>query len=450
MTDPKALYQERLGRYQSAMALLPTDRVPICPGPTVAGYTYGGLSYQEVSYEPSKLAATLRRFHTDFPEIDTYGPPANYYAPYYDSVENNAYKYPGRDLPPDVHFQYIERENMKEDEYEAFIADPSRFLLEVWMPRVFDAMADRTSPRYAMGLLKAIYGQARMRADMGAIGSMLANELGLPMAYANGCHAAFDELSDKLRDFKGIIRDMRRRPEAIKRACQVMNPFEINKALAGDPARISPPYLTTHKPMFMSNKEFDEFYWPTLKEMIETVWDCGVRIRILLEGDWTRHLERLVEVPRTSLLVEIDMQIDPVRAKEVLGGHHCLVGGLTDPDLILSTPTELDEKVHFLCETVGKGGGYILGGPGGIPGGTPPENIRAMCEAVNKYGWYDRTIKHQALAPPEKRREWEPLVYTPFEDYKKRLGGITGNEAPIAKYWNAIEAQALGWVWSWL
>ncbi|MDR1045634.1 MAG: uroporphyrinogen decarboxylase [Candidatus Adiutrix sp.] len=451
MTDPKALFDERLGRFQSAMALLPTDRVPLGISTAAPAMTYTGINYADVSYRPDKVLESCLKFYADFPEIDTFGPPANYYAPYYDAVQNNSYKYPGRDLPVDIHFQYHERANMKEDEYEAFIADPTAFLLEVWMPRVHDGLADRQSPRYSLTLLKAVYAQARMRAEVGAITAAMIEKLGLPPAFGGGCHAAFDELSDKLRDFKGILRDIRKRPELVKRACGIMIPFEINKAVGGDPTRRFPPYMTTHKPMFMSPKEFDEFYWPSMKEMLLVLWDCGVRVRIVMEGNWTPHIHRLLELPKGSVVCELDMQNDIVKFKEILGGYHCIIGGLTDPDFILTSTTEMDEKVHWLCETIGRGGGFMINGPCGIPGGAKIENIRAMCEAVMKYGWYDKNVKHIPLPPPEKKRDWEPLIYTPFEEYKKHLGGsVTGDEEVIAKYWNAFEAQALAWAWSWL
>jgi hypothetical protein len=450
MTSAKELYDERVGRYQSSMALLPTDRVPIGIGTIVPALTYTGLNYQQVCYDPAALLDSCRAFYRDFPEIDIFGGPANYYAPYFDAVENNSYKYPGRDLPVDVNFQYHERANMREDEYEAFIADPTRFLLETWLPRILDSLSDRLSYRYPMGLLKGVMAQTRMRAEIGAISVAMANELGLPSCFSGGCHAAFDELSDKMRDFKGILRDLRRRPELVKKACEVMVPFEINKAIASDPARIIPSYLTTHKPMFLSPKEFDEFYWPSLKEMLLTVWDCGVRVRLVMEGDWTPHIPRLLELPKTSVICELDMQNDIVKAKEILGGHHCIAGGLSDPDLILASPTEVDEKVHHLCETIGKGGGYMLNGPCGIPGGAKIENLRAMCDAVMKYGWYDKSLKHTPLPPPEKRRDWTPLVLTPWETRLAELGGVTGDETPIAKYWNAFETQAVLWIWSWL
>ena len=450
MTDTKQLYNERLGRFQSAMALLPTDRIPISFGMNQAALIYGGNSQENAVYNPEATLEACRKFHRDFPEIDT-GGLASYYAPYFDTVGCRNMKFPGRDLPVDVPYQYIEKPYMSADEYEDFIEDPTAFLINTWLPRVCSEMADRNSPRYALAIFKCALAQNQMRTIFAQRKDVIAQEFGVIPAYGGGCHAAFDELSDKLRDLNGIIGDMRRRPEKVKKACEIMNKFMISKAVSGDTTRIFPTYLTTHRPMFLSPKEFDDFYWPTLKELLLTAWDCGVRVRILLEGDWGAHIHRLVELPKGSLLCDIDMQTDIKKAKEILGGHHCIAGGLHDPILSIVGTTQVDEHVHYLCETIGKGGGFMLNAGGTVPYNVKPENLRAACDALMKYGWYDKDIKHEPIAPPEKKRDWKLMPYTSWDEKLKELGGsVTGDGKLISKCWEDLDVMAQAWVWSWL
>ena len=450
MKDVKQLYNERLGRFQSAMALKPTDRVPISLGFNQAALIYGGNSQENTVYDPEKTLEACRKFHQDFPEIDTFGV-AGYHAPYFDAVGCKFMKFPGRDLPVDVPYQYIEKPYMSAEEYDEFIEDPTKFLVNVWLPRICGELEDKQSPRYALAIFKNAMALMQMKTALGNRNKVIAEEFGVPPAFVGGCHAAFDELSDKLRDLQGIIGDMRRRPEKVKKACEVINPMMITKAVSGDPARIFPSFLTTHKPMFMSPKEFEDFYWPTLKEMLLTVWDCGVRVRILLEGDWSLHAHHLLELPKGSLLCDIDMQMDIKLAKEILGGHHCIAGGLPDPILALAPTSQVDEHVHYLCETIGRGGGFMINAGGTVPYNVKPENMRAVCDAVMKYGWYDQNLKHEPIDPPEKRRDWKPLTYTGWDQRLKELGGsVTGDGSRIGKYWDQFESQAMSWVWSWL
>ena len=45
--NSKALFEERLGRYQAAIALEPTDRVPIATGSNSFAEVYSGNNHQE-------------------------------------------------------------------------------------------------------------------------------------------------------------------------------------------------------------------------------------------------------------------------------------------------------------------------------------------------------------------------------------------------------------------
>src|SRR3989304_2976554 len=49
-------------------------------------------------------------------------------------------KWPGYGLPPNRGHQMIELEPMKGDEYDAFLADPSDFIVRTYLPRVWSAM----------------------------------------------------------------------------------------------------------------------------------------------------------------------------------------------------------------------------------------------------------------------------------------------------------------------
>lgn len=53
--------------------------------------------------------------------------------------------------------------------------------------------------------------------------------------------------------------------------------------------------------------------------------------------------------------------------------------------LCTGTPDQVDAFSRQLIEKVGKGGGFILDGPGGIPDEARRENVRAMFAAAKKY-----------------------------------------------------------------
>ena len=65
------------------------------------------------------------------------------------------------------------------------------------------------------------------------------------------------------------------------------------------------------------------------------------------------------------------------------------MGGIDVGMVISSTPAMLDEYIKEILGEMMPGGGFILApNIGNLPRETPIENIRAVYEAVEKYGKY--------------------------------------------------------------
>ena len=77
------------------------------------------------------------------------------------------------------------------------------------------------------------------------------------------------------------MKDMFRQPDNVK-ACEALVPIIVNMAKATEINKQLPIFNATHKPSFLSPKQFDEFYWPTLKCLMMLIED-GWKIRIFLE-----------------------------------------------------------------------------------------------------------------------------------------------------------------------
>jgi hypothetical protein len=65
------LFEERLARYQAAIALEPTDRMLVAgTGSNNFAEIYAGYSRQEIMYDMNKWMAAESKFAEDFPQID--------------------------------------------------------------------------------------------------------------------------------------------------------------------------------------------------------------------------------------------------------------------------------------------------------------------------------------------------------------------------------------------
>lgn len=450
-SELEQLFAQRLGRYQATVALEPTDRIPIASGTNTFAEVYSGATNQEIVYDPQKWLEAEKAFIRAFPETDVLRN-NRFWAPLYDAIGIKTYKFPGRDLLPTGQIQFVEDEYMKGDEYDALISNPAEFMMERFIPRVFGEM-DKGPARSHFAFLKAGLAQGMMAEIMRNRAIALQNECGMPQPMNGAFVAPFDALADVLRGLRGALMDCFRQPDKVIAACETLTPIMARFALStADPLRRYPIFCPLHKPTFMSPKQFDTFFWPSFKRVLEIIIDNGYKVRAYLEGDWGKHWHHFLELPKGTVLCDIDDQGDIFKAKADIGHHQCIAGGISSSMFILGTPQEIDERVKLLCETVGKGGGFIISGGCNIPYTTKPENYRAMIDAVLKYGWYDKSIKPQPLPPLPVKGQIDfgkPGMLTPWEVKKAELGGVIGDEDLIRKPWERLESMAFNWLWAW-
>ena len=81
--------------------------------------------------------------------------------------------------------------------------------------------------------------------------------------------------------------------------------------------------------------------------------------------------------------------LDPVELKQRYGRHLAFWGTIGIQHMLpFGTPQEVRAEVRTRIETMGVGGGLLLGPTHIVEPEVPLENIVAMVEAVNEYGVY--------------------------------------------------------------
>jgi uroporphyrinogen-III decarboxylase len=109
------------------------------------------------------------------------------------------------------------------------------------------------------------------------------------------------------------------------------------------------------------------------------------------EGKYTDRFEYLAEFAKKhkgKLIYWFD-QSDIIKAKEIFGDYACIRGNVPASLLITGNTQQVEDYVKKSIEGCAEGGGYIVdGGVSGIPDEAKLENVKAMTDAVFKYGWY--------------------------------------------------------------
>jgi uroporphyrinogen-III decarboxylase len=216
-----------------------------------------------------------------------------------------------------------------------------------------------------------------------------AQAAGFPPLLGSFAHAPFDLLGDTLRGTHGIMMDMYRQPAKLQEAMEIVTPWIVEAAVSGaNVSGVPIIFMALHKgdDTFMSEKQFETFYWPYLKKVVLGLVAEGCVPLLFAEGSYNKRLEAVKDLPRASVVWWFD-RTDMARAKKILGDRNCISGNVPTSLLCTGTPKEIREYCRNLIEVCGKDGGYILNGGASVHNTTAP-NLRAMMEAVEEYGRY--------------------------------------------------------------
>ena len=136
---------------------------------------------------------------------------------------------------------------------------------------------------------------------------------------------------------------------------------------------------------------YEECFLPLIIEDARIVHEHGAYFHFYDDGKIMPilHLLRRVGADLISPLCPPPMgDVDAEEIKRELGPHVALNGFVELQTVRFGTPREVEEKVRYAIETLGHGGGYILGTNDSIRDGSPIENVAAFFEAGRKYGRY--------------------------------------------------------------
>jgi hypothetical protein len=412
--SPEQLYEEREKRIGDAIQLKVPDRVPVLLALGYFPAKYTGITCEAAYYDHTKWRWASRKTVLDF-EPDCYRASIGTVSGLaLKALDTKQMKWPGHGVPPDQSHQFVEGEYMEESEYDALLSDPSDFAIRTYLPRVFGTLApfgklpslkmllygtsaatlsgQLATPDFAeafASLLKAADEASKWRSAMSSFDDEMAS-LGFPCHARASSSAPFDEISDFLRGMRGAMIDMYRQPDKLIQACEMLLSMQIERASVaasrGSPKRV---FIPLHRGAdgFMSLKQFETFYWPTLKRLILALVERGLTPCPFFEGDYTTRLEHLRELPKGKVLCHFDAT-DMLRVKEVLGGHLCIMGNVPSSLLQAGTVQEVKAYCKKLIDVAGKDGGFIMTHRSAIDEANPA-NVKAMIDFTKEYGVYN-------------------------------------------------------------
>jgi len=409
--SPEELYNERQARVLAAARCQQPDRIPVFGPFQKYPYQFGGITFKQAMNDYALAREACHKFLDYFqPDVD-FGPIFAYPAKAMETIGWKAFKWPGHGLSDDVMYQYIDGEYMTADEYDEFVYDPSGFMFGKWAPRQFTALqgfAQLPPWRRFMWTgwmnIGAIAGPemqetfSQLTKFAGEINEWWGHQVqywgelkekGYPLAFAAWDWPPFDIIGDTLRGTRNVLADMRRRPSKLHDALEVATKIFIEYGSGAEGAPLPFTWTWVHKSTreFMSDAQFKEFYWPSLRDTALALINEGFIPVFFGEGAMANRLEIIAaDLPKGRTVWILD-RTDMAYAKKTLGRVAALQGNVPLSLLQLSTPEAVREYCRKLIDAAAPGGGFLLDS-GAVLHQCKAENVKAMIQAAHEFGVY--------------------------------------------------------------
>jgi len=407
-------YKTRTQRLIDVYNVTEPDRVPVNLPVGNLPLKIAGIDSYTAMYDPEKALLASQKFGEKYGEELEYTP-MFFYTPgrILDLVDYKLYAWPGHGLAKNgTTWQFIEGEYMKENEYDDLIRDPSDFWMRTYLPRVFGILEPLRMFQPLTNITENVHVMQFMPLAMPQVQVMLQKMLEVGKEYqhymqvmaraASGpaqysfmgggfAKAPFDTLGDTLRGTSCIMKDMFRRPEKLLKALDVLADLQIATVLKSPNIdKLTNVMYPLHKGAdgWMSQKQWETFYWPSLRKVMNAFINEGLIQTLFAEGSFNTRLEYVGDFPKGSVVWYFD-RTDMFKAKQVLGKKFCLQGNVPSSMIVTGDPKDVKEYCRKLIQEVGKGGGFVLSA-GSVADNPKLENLQAMMAAVREYGWYKK------------------------------------------------------------
>lgn len=405
--EAEKAYKERANLLRDTLDLSKKPaRVPVYNFVGVYPQRRVGLNPKSLFYDQQKDAALahIKYFMDLQPDLSVFN--LMFSGPALDLLDYQVLEWPGRGLPDERSYQYNEVEFLKEDEYAPFLHDPSDFMLRTIMPRMFKSLGGLKSlPQFSAGFMgmSDLYLPFALPEVKEAIkilqkaGELTIETLPATMAMLDGpaiqgypplfgtiSFAPFDALGDVLRSTRGVMLDIFRRPDDVIAFCDMYVDIILkNPALTFSSSPVV--FMPLHKgaDRFMSQEQFEIFYWPSLKKVMLALIEDGYIPAPFAEGSYNNRLETIADMPKGSCLWLFD-QTDMKRASEVMSDTAAITGNVPASLTTTGTPEQMTAYCKELIETCGPKGNFILGN-GCQVDEAKDENLKAMNDSVKQF-----------------------------------------------------------------
>ncbi|HIZ07131.1 MAG TPA: hypothetical protein IAA08_04255 [Candidatus Eubacterium avistercoris] len=401
----------RDGRVQTAVKGMTPDRVPFVPSLGNVYCLEYGVTIKEAMTDIRSVIPAMdqicREIDPDALFVPTFFPMKTM-----ERLDSKCMGWPGSkpEFGDNAVYQVFDNSYLEDDDYEEFLKDPSRFLIQKVLARKYGALGGMSmfNPYALCGTTVLGFGALAAPPVKAALESML-DAARITSEYLQGMmelsmHAIqngypiwgdfvvmnpFDEFADNIRGLVNTVMDLKMDPDLLEEAVNRLADVTIPGAIAqGKMMHAKYAFIPLHAGVdeFMSPEDYHDYYWPPLKRLLDELIKNDITPMVMCEGTYYTRLETLKEIQKGKVVYFFEKQ-DMKKAKEELGGIACIAGNFDTGLLMHGTKEAVVEETKRLLDICAPGGGYIMSNSMSIDQ-CKRENLTAWYEAVMKYGKY--------------------------------------------------------------
>lgn len=389
MTEASNLFKERVQLYKDAAKHKKTSRVLNLANIWTWKIYDSGYKLSEALFDYNKMEDIVCKFQEKY-QFDYYMdiglrnpmkiPEALGFTDYIIDDDNCALSY-----VTDINY-------MTEEDYDLILENYDKFLWTRCIPERYKKLC---GPNGKEMLKKAAEELLTYQKFCTHMNEKMEKDYGVPKCLFSGVPTFFnffETLYLAFRGMKALSIDLRRIPDKVKAVCQAQGngrAFEKYKESTqpGTDMNSGPDfslYLLSH--VILSKKQFEEFYWPMLKEIFDFVEKYDKIVHIFNECENSRLYDFYKQAPKGHVVVHFEND-DLFKAKKEIGDTVCLCGGMPTDLLARGTKKECIDYAKRLIDELASDGGFIFSQDKMIsyPNDCSAENLIAVNEFVREY-----------------------------------------------------------------
>ncbi|MBF7097254.1 uroporphyrinogen decarboxylase family protein [Alkalibacter mobilis] len=380
--NKEQVYNEKIARIQKTCNLEEPDRVPIISFIQTYAISYADSTAQECLKSTDKEFEIYGKYLNDMDFDGTILFGINRPMKSYEKLGYNAFFF----SEDKVTLQHKDNCVLPTEDIDEYIKDPILYLRNKVLYERFPALK-KPFPESLKALAESFGEFAAFGEKNNAIENFLKSECATPMITSGIAEPALDRYIC-YRGFANGMPDLRRRPEKALEAVEATYPIvgpNPNLKLSNFPYVFYPVVTAT----YLGRKQFEKFFWPTVKRALMDYYNSGAKVLMCLEGNWEHVYDLLLDLPKGFLIGAVENS-DLKKVKKDIGNHMTIMGGM--PLELLRTGSK-QQCIDYAKETIDNcapGGGFMLGHDKGVlsPNDINPENQKAVINFAREYGKY--------------------------------------------------------------